>query len=327
MGEFDLLARLRERLPAPGPEVVLGSGDDAAVTLPPGATATSIDSLVEGIHFRRSTASLASIGHKALAAALSDLAAMGARAGEAYVAVGVPADLGEEGCLELLDGLLALARRTGTTVAGGDVSASPVLSLTIAVVGHAAAPGAFVARSGAREGEVLLVTGELGGAAAGLLLLESPQLGGAVEPSIAEALRLRQTRPLPRLEAGIALARAGASAMIDISDGIGADAGHISEASEVRLVLEPERLPLAAGLAELAEAARLDALGMALAGGEDYELLAAVPEDLADDALTAVTATGTACAVVGAVVAGAGAAVRRGAGEEPAPPGWDQLGG
>ena len=113
MGEFDLLARVRERLPRPGPRIHLGSGDDAAVTVPAGATATSVDALVDGVHFRRGQASLEQIGAKALAAALSDLAAMGAEPGEAYVVLGVPPDLDEDGCLELLDGLTPNRRSDG----------------------------------------------------------------------------------------------------------------------------------------------------------------------------------------------------------------------
>src|SRR6478672_7493493 len=118
MGEFELLARIRERRPASGSRTHLGSGDDAAVTVPGGATATSVDAAVDGVHFRRSVATPAQIGHKALAAALSDLAAMGAEAGEAYVVAGVPDDLGEDEFLALLDGMLALAAETGTTLAG-----------------------------------------------------------------------------------------------------------------------------------------------------------------------------------------------------------------
>src|SRR5262249_12877430 len=172
MGEFALLARMRERLPPVGPRVLVGSGDDAAVTVPGGATATSVDALIDGVHFRRGQASLAQIGAKALAAGLSDLAAMGAEPGEAYVVLGVPNDLDEDGCLELLDGLAAIAVETGTTLAGGDVTRSPVLSLAVTVVGHAPDPALLVTRSRGRAGDVLVVTGELGAAAAGLLLLE-----------------------------------------------------------------------------------------------------------------------------------------------------------
>ena len=109
MGEFELIEAVRRRLPRGGPRVVLGSGDDAAITLPEGATATSVDALLDGVHFRREWSSLAQVGHKALAVALSDLAAMGAETGEAYVVLGVPEDLDEDGCLELLDGMAALA--------------------------------------------------------------------------------------------------------------------------------------------------------------------------------------------------------------------------
>ena len=111
--------------------------------MPGGATATSVDALVEGVHFRRDLASLAQIGHKALATALSDLAAMGAEAGEAYVVLGVPTDLDEDGCIELLDGMLALAAATGTTLAGGDISRAGELFLAITVVGHAPSPDAL----------------------------------------------------------------------------------------------------------------------------------------------------------------------------------------
>src|SRR3954453_3758688 len=206
MGEFELLAKLRERLPPPGPGVIRGSGDDAAVTAPAGGTATSIDSVVEGVHFRRDTFALREIGHKALASALSDLAAMGASAGEAYVALGAPAALDEESLLELLDGLVELATATGTTIAGGDLSASPALALTIAVVGHAIVPELFVPRSGAQPGDRLVLTGTLGGAACGLRLLEDPSLAASIGEERASALRERQTSPEPRLAAGRALA-------------------------------------------------------------------------------------------------------------------------
>ncbi len=148
MGEFELLARVRERLPPPGPRVRLGSGDDAAIVVADGATVTSVDASIDGVHFRRDWMSLAQIGHKALAVALSDLAAMGAEPGEAYVVLGVPADLDEDGCLELLDGLAALAAKTGTTLAGGDLTRAPALSLAITAVGHAASPERLVSRGG-----------------------------------------------------------------------------------------------------------------------------------------------------------------------------------
>ena len=160
--EFDLIARLAERLggSASAPDrVALGIGDDAAVTVPAGATATSVDMLVEGVHFRRATSSLRLIGRKALSVALSDLAAMGAEPGEAYVALGIPTDLDEVGCLELYGGLAEVADETGTALAGGDVSASPTLTIAVTVVGHAGSEQGLVRRAGARPGHALAVTG------------------------------------------------------------------------------------------------------------------------------------------------------------------------
>jgi thiamine-monophosphate kinase len=327
MGEFELLAKVRERLGPPGPRVLLGSGDDAAVTVPAGATATSVDALVEGVHFRRDSATPAQIGHKALATALSDLAAMGAGPGEAYVVVGLPPDLDEAGCLELVDGILALAAATGTTVAGGDVTRAPVLTLAVTVVGHAAAAADLVGRGGAEPGDVLVLTGELGGAAAGLLLLERPELATALAEPTAERLRRRQLEPVPRLAAGRALAAAGAKAMIDLSDGLGGDAGHIAAASGAGLRIDAGSLPLASGLAELALAGARDPLELAVSGGEDYELLAALPgECLGEVAARIGEVAETTLSQVGEVVAGGGVEIRLPGGGILAPTGFDQLG-
>jgi thiamine-monophosphate kinase len=316
MGEFELLALLRERLPAAGPQVRLGSGDDAAVTVPDGAVATSVDALVEGVHFRRETATLRQIGRKALSTALSDLAAMGAAPGEAYVWLGAPEGMDEAELLEVGEGLAAVAATTGTTIAGGDLTRAPVLSLAVTVTGYAPSADDFVTRAGARPGDTLVVTGDLGGAAAGLALLEAPTLAaaafGAVDPipgtlgdaadprerlqrlertsgerldiGAAEALKARQLDPTPRLAAGRALAAAGATAMIDISDGLAGDAGHVAEASGALLIIEADELPIARGATAVARAAEHDPLELATAGGEDYELLAALPPEAVDAA-------------------------------------------
>ncbi len=279
MGEFELLAKLRERLPEPGRRVDVGSGDDAAITVPGGATATSVDAIIEGVHFRRDETDLRTIGRKALATALSDLAAMGAEAGEAYVVVGAPAKLAEDDFHALLDGMVELAQATGTTIAGGDLTRAPVLTLAVTVVGHAPTSIHFVTREGAEPDEVVVVTGELGGAAAGRLLLDDPSLAGAVPEATAARLRARQLDPSPRLRSGRALARAGAHAMIDLSDGLAGDAGHLASASGVALKIDAGALPLAKGVAEIAAAAGRDPLQLAVSGGEDYELLATLPAD------------------------------------------------
>jgi thiamine-monophosphate kinase len=327
MGEFELLARLRERLPPAGARVRVGSGDDAAVTVPGGATATSIDALVEGVHFRRETATLTQIGRKALGTALSDLAAMGAEPGEAYVAVGIPADLDENGGLELIDGIAALAAENGTTLAGGDVTRAPVLTLAVTVVGHAATAGELVSRSGAKPGDALVVTGEIGGGAAGLLLLEAPELASSVPEQTAERLRLRQLDPQPRLAAGQALAASGARAMIDLSDGLGGDATHLALASDVAIRIDAEALPLASGVTELAATAGRDPLELAASGGEDYELLAALPPDRLAAATAAVGEIAeTRLTQIGEICAGKDVEIRLPGGAILEPIGFDQLG-
>jgi thiamine-monophosphate kinase len=309
-GEFALIARLREILETDvgsGPaEVVIGSGDDAAVTVPPGATATSVDALIEGVHFRRETFPLRSVGHKALASALSDLAAMGATPGEAYVQLGVPEGLSQAEAEELAEGLAACARATQTRVLGGDVTMAPALMVAVTVVGHAPGSQDLVSRAGAQPGDELIVTGPLGGAAAGLLLLSDRELAERLPGELRRELTARQLEPLPRIAAGRVLAASGATAMIDLSDGLASDAAHIAEASAVGLMVELDEIPKQEGVAEVAAAAGRDPLELTAAGGEDYELLAAVPAQAVEAALAALANSGAAPAVIGTVEAGSG---------------------
>jgi thiamine-monophosphate kinase len=328
-GEFDLIRRLRavvegeEELP---PHVSVGSGDDAAVTVPGGATATSVDSLVEGVHFRRETFPLASIGHKAMAVALSDLAAMGAAPGEAYVQLGVPEDLDLAGAEELAGGLGRCAAANATAILGGDVSRAPVLWIGVTVVGHAPRAEALVARNGAEPGDVLVVTGELGGAGAGLRLLEDQRLEAALDAGLAAGLKRRQLEPQPRLAAGRSLAEAGAHAMIDLSDGLAGDARHLAEAGSVRLEIELERLPLAPGVEEVAAASGAEAAVLAASAGEDYELLAALPAGRLAAATAALAGEDLGLTMVGEVREGAGVALtQEGAAREIE--GFDQMRG
>jgi thiamine-monophosphate kinase len=306
--EFELIEKLRAALPASGGSVRLGSGDDAAITEPRGRTATSVDAIVEGVHFTRPAYSPEAIGHKALAAALSDLAAMGAEAGEAYVVLGLPADEGEEVTLGIAEGIGRLARATGTVVAGGDITRSPVLSVTVTVVGHEAPEIWLVSRAGARAGDVVAVTGELGGAAAALALLDGT---AAAEPPSRAALLARQFAPDPRLAAGRALADAGATAMIDVSDGLGADAGHLAEASRGGIEIDMRAVPIQAGVTEVAGSAGA-AHELAAGGGEDYELLAALPPASFEPAREAVERCGTNLTAIGIVTAGEGVVIRDG---------------
>jgi thiamine-monophosphate kinase len=337
LSEFELIARLRELFeqasdgasaPAAGPRaarVVIGSGDDAAATVPSAVTVTSVDSVVEGVHFRRGIAPLRSVGRKAVGTALSDLAAMGASAGEAYVQLALPEDLEADACLELGEGIAAAAAEHGVRVVGGDVTRAPVLWVATTVVGHAPSPDVLVRRSGAEPGDLLAVTGELGGAAAGLLLLDRPGLDDALPAEVAEALRGRQLEPTPRLAAGRALATAGAKAMIDVSDGLGRDAGHLAEASGVGLAIELERLPLQTGVEEVARAAGVDVHDLATARGEDYELLVALPPDRLPGVADAVAAAGTRLTSIGSAQEGEGVALRAPDGSEREPSGFDHL--
>jgi thiamine-monophosphate kinase len=236
---------------------------------------------------------------------------MGAEAGEAYVVFGAPRDLDENQFHALLDGMLELAQATGTAIAGGDLTRAPVLTLAVTVVGHAPAPSDFVSRGGAEPGDLLVLTGEIGGAAAGRLILDEPSLVPAVPEAAAARLRARQLDPSPRLHSGRALAQAGAKAMIDLSDGLAGDAAHLARASGVALEIDAGSLPLAKGLAETAAAVGRDPLQVAVAGGEDYELLAALPADaLAEASQRMGEAAEATLTPIGRVAAGTGVELR-----------------
>ena len=255
-----------------------GPGDDAAVVRSGPLCVTSVDAMVDGVHFRLRHPGVTpeDVGWRALAGALSDLAAMGdVEPGEAYVALGAPADLRPAEALALVRGMEAVAAATGLTIAGGDVTRAPALLLAVTVVGWARHEEALLGREGARPGDAVGVSGTLGASGAGRALLEG-RADAAVTPH-APALVTRHLRPEPRLATGAALARAGARALIDLSDGLATDAQHLAAAGGVTLAIDLEALPLAPGVADVAAAIGLDPLELAATGGEDYELCACGP--------------------------------------------------
>jgi thiamine-monophosphate kinase len=288
--ELELIELIRSALAdRSGGRVLRWTGDDAAVVRARALAVTSIDTVVEDVHFSLSTHSPGDVGWKALATALSDLAAMGAAAGEAFVALVVPA--GFQGGEELVREMEVLAGSTGTTIAGGDVVRGPALAVTVAVTGWAENEHELVGREGARPGDRVGVTGELGGSEAGRRLLARGVRIGAppVEPAASAArepheLVQRHLRPLPRLDEGRRLARGGATAMIDVSDGLATDAAHLARASGVELTVDIDSLPRPSGV---------DARSAA-EGGDDYELLFTIaPERRAEaDAAAPVTWVG-----------------------------------
>lgn len=247
-----------------------GLGDDAAA-LPSveGELVVSTDVSVEGVHFRREWLTPQEIGWRAASAALSDLAAMGAHTVGVVVALTLPRGSADELAIACMQGVGDAVLSAGGVVLGGDLSGGPALSLAVTVIGHCARP---VWRHGARPGDRLWVTGVLGGARAGLLALER---GGEVP----RGARLAFAHPIPRLAAGRWLAAEGATAMLDVSDGVAGDALHLGAASGVHLEIDLRALPIHPSVHRLATSLGEAAPEFAAVGGEEYELLVTMPAD------------------------------------------------
>ena len=314
--EFDLIARIRRHTEVNRDDVVTGIGDDAAVVAVPAGRelAIAVDTLVEGVHFPVGTAAV-DIGWKALAVNLSDLAAMGATPAWALLALTTP-DADVTFFDDLARGFAELATPYRLALIGGDTTRGP-LTVTVAVHGFTA-PGEALLRSGARVGDVVMVTGTLGDAAAGLRCLAE------ADASPYAALIERLHRPTPRVSAGQAL-RGVATACIDVSDGLVADLGHICAASGVGIDVEAAMLPRSSAL--LTHFADADALDFALGGGDDYELCFTVPADLASEAGATLARLGCGATRIGRVVEGAGVRVLDEHGQvyEPARAGWNHF--
>ena len=269
LGEFGLVDAVVSRF-VTTPDVLLGPGDDAAVVAAPdGRVVATTDLLVEGRHFRRDWSSAFDVGRKAAAQNLADVVAMGARPTALLVGLGAPADLPAAWATGLADGLAHECALVGATVVGGDVVRSDTVVIAVTALGdlEGRAP---VTRSGAAPGDVVALAGRLGWAAAGLAVLgrgfRSPRV-------LADAHRV----PAPPYASGRAAALGGATAMLDVSDGLIQDAGHLAAASGVLVALDTTRITVDAPVAEAAAAFNADPLLWVLGGGDDHALLATFP--------------------------------------------------
>jgi len=280
VGEATLIARIRERVP-PAPDwVVTGPGDDAAVVEPPrGALdVVTTDTLVEGLHFDSSFVAPNDLGHKALAVNLSDLAAMGAVPRLAVLSLVLPPALPAADVDALVEGLLALAGHTGTALVGGNITGSPgPLVIGVTAIG-AVRRRRVLTRAGGRPGDELWVTGAVGAAAAGLgWLRQAASLGTPDDPELAACVA-RYRRPDPRVRVGMLLGRnRTACAGVDLSDGLADGVRQICSASGVGAVIDGDALPVPPGARRWFAGAGVDPVEAAVAGGDDYELLVAVP--------------------------------------------------
>jgi len=268
-GEFGLIARIVARLDI-SPATVLGPGDDAAVVAAPdGRIVASTDVLVEGRHFRRDWSSATDVGHRAAAANLADIAAMGAAPNALLVALCVPTDLEVAWAEELAVGLSAEAGLVGASVVGGDMSSSPTLTVAVTALGDLGGRPPVV-RSGAQPGDVVALAGRTGYAAAGYSVLSR----GFRTPKIFVTAYRRPEVPYP---AGVTAARLGATSMIDVSDGLLQDLAHIATASVVGIDIRRDDFEIPPQMRDTASALGVDPYLWILAGGDDHALAATFP--------------------------------------------------
>jgi thiamine-monophosphate kinase len=302
VGEFGLIDRVAETLSRPEarrPEgLLIGIGDDAAAWRCDGAVclATS-DALVQDVHFSLKTASWEDVGWKSLAVNLSDIAAMGGVPEYALVSLALPGDTDVEDVVRFYEGMADLANRFGVAVVGGDTVSSRAVGISVSVFGQAHAGGGLLTRTNARPGDVVAVTGSLGASAAGTEMLGK---GLRFQAETADALRQACLRPWPRVTEGMSLVECGVRAAMDVSDGLLSDLNHICRASGVSARIDVDRIPVSKAV-WVAFGER--ALGFALAGGEDFELLFTAPADTVAKAASALSCP---VSVIGDVIGGPG---------------------
>lgn len=296
--EFALIERIRQKLGPDRADVRVGIGDDAAVV--DGSALPLLlcsDAMVEGTHFRLEWSAPEALGHKALASCLSDIAAMNGEPLYALVSLALRPDLPKNFTERLYSGLSELAKRFDTQVVGGDLAASrQEVFIDVMLVGKTANP---VTRAGARSGDLLLVSGHPGSAAAGLYILQSGRARDALTAPLLDA----QLRPLPRFDVIRQLNIPGLmTAMIDISDGLASETHHLARQSNCGFVIDMSALPIHPAARQLAAAAGLNPYDWAWSGGEDYELLICVDRNLWHEHLRAHPETGALVTVIGEAV-------------------------
>lgn len=270
IGEFGLIGRITADLMDPDPSILVGPGDDTAVvTAPDGRVAVTCDMLIEGVHFRQDWSTPIDIGRKAAAASLADVAAMGGRATSLVVGFGAPGSLPAAWATACVAGMREEAALVGASLVGGDVVSAPAVVISVTALGdlEGRAP---ILRSGARPGDVIAVAGRFGWSAGGLALLTR----GFRSP---KALVAAHLYPQPDYAAGIRAAQSGATSMIDVSDGLVADARHLAEASGVDIDIETSGWQVPQVMQDAAAAYNVDPREWMLAGGEDHALLATFP--------------------------------------------------
>jgi thiamine-monophosphate kinase len=313
------------------PGVLVGIGDDAAVLEPRGGDLVlTTDLLVEGIHFERGSSSARDLGNKAVTVNVSDVAAMGASPRYAIAAIGVPEDVEAAWVIELTGGMREACAEYALALVGGDTNRAELIVLSVAVVGEVA-PGRAVTRSGARPGDRIVVTGSLGAAAGGLAISKAPpeEAAAALSEPWGRELSEALARPVARVGEAEILARTGATAMMDLSDGLAIDLPRLCRASGVGARVGLGKVPVAGALELGADALGVEALPLALSGGEDYELVATMPRDAVETARAGLfEAFGTKLSDVGEIVEGSGVdAVRDDGSTSPLEPaGWDHFG-
>lgn len=266
IGEFGLIERISALVPLAADGVV-GIGDDAAVLDIPGKLVASVDAVVEGRHFKREWTSGEDVGHRAAAAAMADLAAMGGQCKALMVALTLPSETEVSWVESLMTGIVDEAAELDAEVVGGDVTRGDTVVVSLSALGTVSD---VVLRSGAQPGDIVALAGRQGWAAAGLTVLSR----GFRSP---RALVQAYQRPHPPYDSGPAAARGGATAMIDVSDGLLADVSHLAKASGVLADLESELIPVADQLQETSSAFNVDPLTWVLAGGDDHSLVATFP--------------------------------------------------